>query len=121
MRGEDRTSGALFFYIDIEAVIGAKHPLRAKRRLTNGAIPEFDRKFSALYEAVGVRPSRRNAGCGLRCCSFSIRSARSGNWSNGCNSTCCFAGSSGFRLDEKVFDASTFCEKPRLLLTHERR
>jgi hypothetical protein len=31
MRGEDRTSGALFCYVDIEARIPAQHPLRAMR------------------------------------------------------------------------------------------
>ncbi len=28
MRGEDRTSGALFSYVDVEARIRARHPLR---------------------------------------------------------------------------------------------
>ena len=28
MRGEDRRSGALFSYVDVEARIAAKHPLR---------------------------------------------------------------------------------------------
>ena len=42
--GEDRTSGALFSYVDIEARIGAKHPLREMRRLANAAL---DGKFSA--------------------------------------------------------------------------
>src|SRR6516164_4367878 len=56
MRGEDRTSGAMFSYVDIEARIPAKHPLRAMRRLTDGALGELDGVFSALYEAIG-RPS----------------------------------------------------------------
>ena len=56
MRGEDRTSGALFSYVDIEARIPAKHPLRAMRRLTNAALADLDGAFSALYEACG-RPS----------------------------------------------------------------
>ena len=34
MRGEDRTIGALFSYVDIEARIPPRHPLRAMRRLT---------------------------------------------------------------------------------------
>jgi hypothetical protein len=37
MRGEDRTIGALFSYVDTEARIPVKHPLRAMRRLTDGA------------------------------------------------------------------------------------
>ena len=56
MRGEDRTSGALFSYVDVEARIGANHPLRAMRRLTNAALAELDPRFSALYEGIG-RPS----------------------------------------------------------------
>src|SRR3974390_1180667 len=56
MRGEDRTIGALFSYVDIEARIPARHPLRAMRRLTDAALADLDGAFSALYEACG-RPS----------------------------------------------------------------
>jgi hypothetical protein len=41
MRGEDRADGALFSYVDIEARIPAKHPLRAMRRLTNAALADL--------------------------------------------------------------------------------
>ena len=40
MRGEDRTVGALFSYVDIEARIPERHPLRAMRRLTDAALSE---------------------------------------------------------------------------------
>jgi transposase len=53
MRGADRTSGALFSYVEVEARIQAKHPLRAMRRMTNAALAELD---GALYETIG-RPS----------------------------------------------------------------
>src|ERR1700727_422529 len=53
MRGEDRTSGALFSYVDMEARIPAKHPLRAMRRLTNAALAELDGAFSGLYDRIG--------------------------------------------------------------------
>ena len=119
MGGEDRTSGALFSYVDVEARIPAKHPLRAMRRLTNAALAELDRRFSALYEAVGRPSIRRSACCGPRCYSFSIRSARSGNWSNGWSSTCCFRWFVGLTIDEKVFDASTFSKNRDRLLTNE--
>ena len=119
MRGEDRTSGALFSYVDVEARIPAQHPLRAMRRLTNAALTELDPRISALYEGIGRPSIPPERFCGRRCCSFSIRSARSGNWSNGWSSTCCFAGSSGLSIDEKVFDASTFSKNRDRLLTHE--
>ena len=57
MRGEDRTSGALFCYVDVEARIAANHPLRAMRRLTNAALADLDRAFSALYEGIGAHQS----------------------------------------------------------------
>jgi hypothetical protein len=56
MRGQDRISGALFSYVDVEARIPAKHPLRTLRRLTHAALDELNARFSVLYEAVG-RPS----------------------------------------------------------------
>ncbi len=47
--------GAIFL-CDVEARVPAKHPLRAMRRVTDAALAELDRAFSALYEACG-RPS----------------------------------------------------------------
>ena len=55
MRGEDRTSGAFLSYVDIEAGMAAKHPLRALRPLTNVALADLDGAFSALYQAIGRR------------------------------------------------------------------
>ena len=106
MRGEDRTSGALFSYVDVEARIAANHPLRAMRRLTNAALAELDASFSALYEDIGRPSIPPERCCALCCCSFSIRSARSGNWSNGWSSTCCFADLSGCRSTRR-------CSTPR--------
>jgi hypothetical protein len=48
MRGEDRTVGALFSYVDIEARIPVRHPLRAMRRLTDAALSELDQAISRL-------------------------------------------------------------------------
>src|ERR1700683_5038051 len=60
MRGEDRTSGTLFSFVDVEARIAANHPLRAMRRLTNVALTELDARFSALLR--GDRASLDTAG-----------------------------------------------------------
>ena len=64
MRGEDRTSGALFSYVDMEARIPARHPLRAMWRLIDAALDELDGSFSALYEGSGDLRSRRSGCCG---------------------------------------------------------
>jgi len=47
MRGEDRTLGALFSYVDIEARIPARHPLQAMRRLR-----DFNEGQKIAYEVV---------------------------------------------------------------------
>jgi transposase len=119
MRGEDRTSGALFSYVGIEARIGANHPLRAMRRLTNAALAELDARFSALYEAVG-RPSippERLLRASLLQLLYSIRSER--QLVERLEFDMLFRWFVGLTIDERVFDASTFSKNRDRLLTHE--
>ena len=90
MRGADRTGGALLSYVAVETRIAAK-----QRRLTNAVLAELDGAFSALYEACGrpsIPPERPLRATRLQLLYTSIRSARSGNWSSGLSSRCCFAG-----------------------------
>lgn len=56
MRGTDETSGSLFSYVDLEARIPARHPLRKIRQVVNDALVSLDAKFAALYADFG-RPS----------------------------------------------------------------
>ncbi|MFZ2159970.1 MAG: IS5 family transposase [Bradyrhizobium sp.] len=56
MRGEDRRTGSLFSYVDLEARVGKDHPLRAIRLLVNEALAALAGEFSALYAPIG-RPS----------------------------------------------------------------
>jgi transposase len=119
MRGEDRTNGTLFSYVDVEARIPAKHPLRAMRRLTDAALAELDRRFSALYEAVG-RPSippERLLRATLLQLLYSIRSER--QLVERLEFDMLFRWFVGLTTDEKVFDASTFSKNRDRLLTHE--
>ena len=113
MRGEDWTSGALFSYVDVEARIAAKHPLRAMRRLTNAALAELDPRFSALYEGIG-RPSippERLLRATLLQLLYSIRSKR--QLVERLEFDMLFRWFVGLSIDEKVFDASTFLKEPR--------
>jgi transposase len=119
MRGEDRMSGALFSYVDVEARIPAKHPLRAMRRLTNAALDELDARFSVLYEAVG-RPSippERLLRAALLQLLYSIRSER--QLVERIEFDLLFRWFVGLSIDETVFDASTFSKNRDRLLTHE--
>src|ERR1041384_3148128 len=56
MRGSDERSGSLFSYVDLEARVGADHPLRVIREIGNVALIDLSRAFAALYTDVG-RPS----------------------------------------------------------------
>lgn len=119
MRGEDRTSGVLFSYVDVEARIPAQHPLRAMRRLTNAALAELDRAFSALYERIG-RPSippERLLRASLLQLLHSIRSER--QLVERLEFDMLFRWFVGRSIDERVFDASTFSKNRDRLLTHE--
>jgi transposase len=119
MRGEDRTSGTLFSYVDIEGRIPARHPLRAMRRLTNAALANLDGAFSALYEGCG-RPSippERLLRATLLQLLYSIRWER--QLVERIEFDLLFRWFVGLSIDEKVFDASTFSKNRDRLLTQE--
>jgi transposase len=119
MRGEDQTSGPLFSYVDIEARIPARHPLRAMRRLTNAALAELDQAFSALYEACG-RPSippERLLRATLLQLLYTIRSER--QLIERIEFDMLFRWFVGLSIDEALFDASTFSKNRDRLLTQE--
>ncbi len=78
MRGTDETSGSLFSYVDLEARIPARHPLRKIRQVVNEALASLDGEFAALYTDFG-RPSippERLIRTSLIQILFSIRSER---------------------------------------------
>ena len=53
MRGEDRRSGSLFSYVDLEARVGADHPLRTIR--TPAGLLYRPRSASRGNEEAGLR------------------------------------------------------------------
>ncbi len=78
MRGADETSGSLFSYVDLEARIPARHPLRKIRQVVNGAPAGLDAEFEALHTDFG-RPSippERLIRASLIQILFSVRSER---------------------------------------------
>ena len=56
MRGDDKRTGELFSYVDLEARVRRDHPLRAIRTIVNEALGALEREFAALYSPIG-RPS----------------------------------------------------------------
>lgn len=78
MRGTDGASGSLFSYVDLEARIPARHPMRKIRQVMNEALIGLDAEFEALYTDFG-RPSiapERLIRASLIQILFSVRSER---------------------------------------------
>lgn len=78
MRGTDKASGSLFSYVDLEARVPARHPLRKIRQVVNDALASLDAEFAALYTDFG-RPSiapERLIRASLLQILFSLRSER---------------------------------------------
>jgi transposase len=116
MRGDDAICGSLFSYIDLEKRVRADHPLRVIRQIANAALKSLSGEFAKVYSAIGresIPPERLMPPC---CCRRSIRSARSGNWSSGSTTICCFAGLSGSASEDAVWDATSFTKNRDRLL-----
>lgn len=119
MRGQDRTSGSLFSYVDLDARVPASHPLRAMRELVNASLEALDGAFAALYEAGG-RPSiapERLLRASLLQFLYSIRSER--QLVERLEFDLLFRWFVGLGIDDPVFDASTFSKNRDRLLTSE--
>ena len=56
MRGDDRRSGSLFSYVDLEKRVRPDHPLRTIKTLVDEALAGMSGEFAALYSRIG-RPS----------------------------------------------------------------
>lgn len=54
MRGMDEASGSMFSYVDLEARVPARHPLRKIRQVVNDALASLDAEFEALYTDFGL-------------------------------------------------------------------
>ena len=78
MRGLDQRSGDLFSYVDMEARVPARHPLRSIRSIVNDGLASLDAEFDKLYADIGRDsiPPERLLRAALLQAFFSIRSER---------------------------------------------
>jgi transposase len=119
VRGKDETSGSLFSYIDAEARIPPKHPLRSMRSATNAALAALDGAFAKLYARTGrpsIAPERLLRAMLLQLL-YSIRSER--QLVERLEFDILFRWFVGLSLDETVFDASTFAKNRDRLLNDD--
>lgn len=119
MRGSDETSGSLFSYVDLEARIPARHPLRKIRQVVNDALVSLDAEFAALYADFG-RPSiapERLIRASLLQILFSIRSER--QLMEQMQYNLMFRWFVGLGIDDQVWVPTVFTKNRDRLLTTE--
>lgn len=119
MRGEDRRSGSLFSYVDIETRVPKDHPLRLIRKIVNEALLALNKKFEALYAGEG-RPSippERLLRASLLQMFYSIRSER--QLMERLDFDLLFRWFVGLGIDDAVWDATTFTKNRERLLNTE--
>lgn len=116
MRGSDSTTGSLFAYVDVEARIPARHPLRLIRRIVNEVLKGLDAEFAALYEPTGresIPPERLLRGSLLQMF-YSIRSER--QLMEQMDYNLLYRWFAGLGIDDPVWDHSTYSKNRDRLL-----
>jgi len=119
MRGEDRLSGNLFSYISLEARVPSAHPLRLIREIVNDVLASLSADFASAYSGIGrpsIAPERLLRALLLQAF-YSIRSER--QLMEQLEFNMLFRWFVGLGLDERVWDASTFCHNRDRLLEAE--
>jgi transposase len=116
MRGSDKTSGSLFSYVDVEARIPARHPLRTIRQIVNEALASLDGEFAKLYEDTGREsiPPEWLLRASLLQAFYSIRSER--QLMEQLDYSLLFRWFVGLGVDDAVWDHSTFSKNRDRLL-----
>lgn len=119
MRGEDRSSGNLFSYVDLEARVPVDHPLRIIREIVNDVLGSLSPAFEALYSHTGrpsIPPEQLFRALLLQAF-YSIRSER--QLMEQLDFNMLFRWFVGLGLDDGVWDATVFCKNRDRLLEAE--
>ena len=116
MRGSDQQSGDLFSYVDVEARVPMRHPLRAIRSIVNQGLASLDAEFDKLYADTGRDsiPPERLLRAALLQAFFSIRSERL--LMEQLNYNLLYRWFVGLGVDDAVWDHSVFSKNRDRLL-----
>ena len=119
MRGDDRRSGELFSYVDLEARVRDDHPLRLVREMANAALKDLSRDFSRLYTNFGRPgiPPERLLRAMLLQAFYGIRSER--QLMERMEFDLLFRWFVGLGVDDPVWDHSSFTKNRDRLLEGE--
>jgi transposase len=116
MRGTDARSGSLFSYVDLEARVPAKHPLRLIKSIVDDVLLSLDAEFERLYEGTGrqsIAPERLLRASLLQAF-YSVRSER--QLMEQIDYNLLFRWFVGLGIDDPVWDHSTFSKNRDRLL-----
>jgi len=119
MRGSDGRAGSLFSYVDLEARVPLRHPLRLIGTIVNEALEALSGDFSKLYSPMG-RPSippERLLRALLLQAFYSIRSER--QLVERIEFDLLFRWFVGLGIDDAVWDATSFTHNRDRLLAGE--
>ena len=119
MRGPDERTGSLFSFVDLEARVPQRHPLRKIRQIVNDALATLDGEFSALYASEG-RPSiapEKLLRASLLQAFFSVRSER--QLMEQLDYNLMFRWFVGLGIDDPVWDVTVFTKNRERLLDAE--
>ncbi len=119
MRGEDRLSGSLFSYVDLEDRVPADHPLRLIRGIVNDVLGSLSGAFEAHYSHTGrpsIAPEKLLRALLLQAF-YTIRSER--QLMEQLEFNMLFRWFVGLGLDDAVWDATVFCKNRDRLLAAE--
>lgn len=119
MRGEDRSSGSLFSYVDLEDRVPADHPLRLIRGIVNDVLGSLSGTLEAHYSHTGrpsIAPEKLLRALLLQAF-YTIRSER--QLMEQLDFNLLFRWFVGLGLDDAVWDATVFCKNRDRLLEAE--
>lgn len=119
MRGEDRRTGALFSYVDLESRVRVDHPLRVIRGIVNEALAGLSSDFAKLYSPLGrpsIAPERLLRALLLQCF-YSVRSER--QLMERLEFDLLFRWFVGLGVDDPVWDTTVFSKNRDRLLAGE--
>jgi len=116
MRGSDIQQAAMFSYLTLERRIPAGHPLRAIRRLTDGALERIRGELDKLYARRGRAsiPPERLLRALLLMVLYSVRSER--QLMEQLNYNLLFRWFVGLEMDEEVWDVTVFTKNRERLI-----
>ncbi len=116
MRGQDGRSGDLFSYVNFEARVARKHPLRLIRVIVDDVLENLSAELGSVYSDMGrpsIAPEKLLRALLLQAF-YSIRSER--QLMEQLEFNLLYRWFVGLGVDDVVWDSSTFCKKRDRLL-----